>query len=86
MHAGNEKKKTFTLFLNCLLAFYEMLYPTTKSNFRRKKKKSLVIYSVILTAGLVGCLANAEMYGGGDTSDMWMNKEGLGRLLLKYLK
>lgn len=51
-----------------------------------KKKKSMVIYSVILTAGLVGCLANAEMYGGGDTSDMWMNKEGLGRLLLKYLK
>ena len=39
-HACRQwKKKTFTLFLNCLLAFYEMLYPTTKSNFRRKKKK-----------------------------------------------
>lgn len=64
MHAGNDKKKHSLYFLNGLLALSKvakMLYPTKKSNFR---KNSTVSYSVILTAGLVWCLANAELYGG----------------------
>lgn len=58
------KKKPFTSFLNGLLALSKvakMLYPTKISNFR---KNIMVSYSVILTAGLVWCLANAELYGG----------------------